>query len=310
MSTCLPTMKGSSWQKTSGLGTYYVKVRRPPGLLLTPSFFCRTPGMPGWPRGARRKPMICGTPQNQSRGCSAILTTPCQWHLKNPEPLQDGEDVNIEPAWATVVDGKPVNGEGVNVVVVDNGMDHRHEDLSPNVNRSLNHDYSGGGDIHDPEYHHGTVVAGVVAARDNNIGVRGVAPRATIYGYNFLAAQSSFSEADSMTRNREVTAVSNNSWGPVDVLGFAESFWEAAVMKGTREGYDGKGTFYVFAAGNGALDGDDANLDEFANFYAVTSACGVNDRGTRSDFSVKGSSLWLCTPGGDLRDGYRGFGEH
>ena len=122
------------------------------------------------------------------------------------------------------------------MVVVDNGMDHRHEDLSPNLNRSLNHDYSGGGDIHDPEYHHGTVVAGVVAARDNNIGVRGVAPRATIYGYNFLAAQSSFSEADSMTRNRDVTAVSNNSWGPVDVLGFVESFWEAAVMKGTPGG--------------------------------------------------------------------------
>ena len=193
------------------------------------------------------------------------------------------------------------------MVVVDNGMDHRHEDLSPNVNRSLNHDYSGTGDVHDPENHHGTIVAGVVAARDNNIGVRGVAPRATIYGHNFLAAQSSFSEADSMTRNREVTAVSNNSWGPSDVLGFSESFWEAAVMRGTREGYDGKGTFYVFAAGNGALDGDDGNLDEFANFYAITSACGVNDRGTRSDFSVKGSSLWVCAPGGDLRDGYRGL---
>ena len=231
----------------------------------------------------------------------------CQWHLKNREPLQVGEDVKIEPAWATFIDGEPVNGEGVNVVVVDDGMDWRHQDLRPNVESSRNHDYSGENDIHDPENHHGTIVSGVLAARDNNLGVRGVAPRATIHGHNFLAAQSSFSEADSMTRNREVTAVSNNSWGPVDVLGFAESFWESAVEKGIREGYDGKGTFYVFAAGNGALDGDDANLDEFANFYAVTSACGVNDRGTRSDFSVKGSSLWVCAPGGDSRDGYRGL---
>ena len=287
-------------------GTYYVKVTAPSGptpytIILLPH--ARYAGLAS---RCAAETYDLRDPQTNQR----LFGDPyyaCQWHLKNREPLQDGEDVNIEPAWDTVVDGKPVNGEGVNVVVVDNGMDHRHEDLSPNVNRSLNHDYSGGGDIHDPEYHHGTVVAGVVAARDNNIGVRGVAPRATIYGYNFLAEQSSFSEADSMTRNREVTAVSNNSWGPVDVLGFAESFWEAAVMKGTREGYGGKGTFYVFAAGNGALDGDDANLDEFANFYAVTSACGVNDRGTRSDFSVKGSSLWLCAPGGDLRDGYRGL---
>ena len=231
----------------------------------------------------------------------------CQWHLKNREPLQAGEDVNIEDAWATMVDGKPVRGDGVNVVVVDDGMDWQHEDLSPNVEPSRNHDYSGEGDIHKPSEHHGTIVSGVLAARDNSVGVRGVAPRATIHGHNFLAAQSSFSEADSMTRNREVTAVSNNSWGPVDTLGFAESFWESAVEKGTQEGYGGKGTFYVFAAGNGALEGDDANLDEFANFYAVTSACGVNDRGTRSDFSVKGSSLWVCAPGGDSRDGYRGL---
>ena len=35
--------------------------------------------------------------------------------------------------------------------------------------------------------HHGTAVAGIIAARDNGIGVRGVAPRATVYGYNFSA---------------------------------------------------------------------------------------------------------------------------
>ena len=287
-------------------GTYYVKVTAPSGptpytVILLPH--ARYAGLAS--RCAAETDDLRDPQTNQRLFGDPYYA--CQWHLKNREPLQDGEDVNIEPAWDTVVDGKPVNGKGVNVVMVDNGMDHRHEDLSPNVNRSLNHDYSGMGDVHDPENHHGTIVAGVVAARDNNIGVRGVAPRATIYGYNFLASQSSFSEADSMTRNRDVTAVSNNSWGPVDVLGFAESFWEAAVMKGTREGYDGKGTFYVFAAGNGALDGEDANLDEFANFYAVTSACGVNDRGTRSDFSVKGSSLWVCARGGDLRDGYRGL---
>ena len=233
----------------------------------------------------------------------------CQWHLKNREPLQAGEDVNIEPAWASLIDGKALNGEGVHVVVVDNGMDHRHEDLAPNVDRSRNYDYSGEGDIHDPEYHHGTIVSGIIAARDNSMGVRGVAPRATIHGHNFLAAQSDFSQADSMTRNRETTAVSNNSWGPVDGpgLGPADTFWEAAVEKGIREGDQGRGTFYVFAAGNGGDDGDHANLDEFANFYAVTAACSVNGRGKKSNFSEFGPSLWVCAPGGDTRDGYRGL---
>ena len=55
-------------------GTYTSRLWRPPGRLLTPLLFCRTPGMPGWPRGARRRPMICGTPK-PINGCSAILTT-------------------------------------------------------------------------------------------------------------------------------------------------------------------------------------------------------------------------------------------
>ena len=99
----------------------------------------------------------------------------CQWHLKNRE--REREDINVEPVWA---DG--VTGEGVNVAVVDNGMDHYHEDLSANVNRNFNHDYRGNGDVHGSFQHHGTAVAGLISARDNDIGVRGVAPRATVYG--------------------------------------------------------------------------------------------------------------------------------
>ena len=81
-------------------------------------------------------------------------------------------------------------GEGINVAVVDTGMDWTHEDLVDNVDSSLNHDYTGEGDIHHPYSHHGTNVAGLIAARDNDIGVRGVAPRATIYGHNLLDAPS------------------------------------------------------------------------------------------------------------------------
>ena len=34
---------------------------------------------------------------------------------------------------------------------------------------------------------------------------------------------------------------------------------------GITTGYDGKGTFYVFSAGNGHLLGDDSNFDEYVN---------------------------------------------
>ena len=224
----------------------------------------------------------------------------CQWHLNN----RDGEDINVEPVWA---DG--FKGEGVNVAVVDDGMHFTHEDLRYNVDASRNHDYTGSGGIDHPLEHHGTKVAGVMSARDNGMGARGVAPRATIYGYNFLANSTDSNMADAMARNRDVTAVSNNSWGPREGpgLGRASLLWELAVGAGITTGYDGKGTFYAFAAGNGHLDGDNANLDEFANYYGVTAVCAVNDHDTRSSYSEMGSNLWVCAPSGDGAQDYRGI---
>ena len=224
----------------------------------------------------------------------------CQWHLKNRE--NEGEDINVERVWA---DG--VNGDGINVAVVDDGMDHYHEDLAGNVNTALNHDYTGSGDVYRPFEHHGTAVSGLIAARDNNIGVRGVVPRATIYGYNLLVSSVGLNQADAMSRNRDVTVISNNSWGGVDGPGLVQvtALWEAAVKTGVEKGYGGKGTFYTWAAGNGADDGDNSNLEEYANYYAVTPICAVNDNGFRSEYSEEGANLWVCAPSNDPRPGYR-----
>ena len=77
--------------------------------------------------------------------------------------------------------------------------------------------------------------------------MRGVAPRATIYGYNYLAYDqpTDAQTSDALTRNAAVTAVSNNSWahlgGPG--LGTASAFWRIAIESGVTAGYSGKGTF-------------------------------------------------------------------
>ena len=234
----------------------------------------------------------------------------CQWHLDQP----NGEDVNVKPVW-----DQGITGEGINVAVVDTGMDWTHEDLVDNVDSSLNYDYTGEGDIHHPYSHHGTNVAGLIAARDNDIGVRGVAPRATIYGHNLLDAPlptgsdeiSDFDIAHAAGNNMGVTAVSNNSWGPVDgpEAEVAPALWELAIENGVTRGYDGRGVFYVWAAGNGHGDGDDSNLDGLANFYAVTAACAVNEAGTRSYYSEMGANLWVCAPSNHPRteEEYRGI---
>ena len=231
----------------------------------------------------------------------------CQWHLDQPS----GEDINVEPVW-----DQGITGEGINISVVDDGMDWRHEDLVDNVDASRNHDYSGKGDVYDPYAHHGTNVAGIIAARDNGVGVRGVAPRATIHGHNLLhetatsvfARVTDFDEADAMARNADVTAISNNSWGPASGAGpgGTSALWEFAVETGITSGNGGLGVLYVFAAGNGHLDGANANLNELGNFYAVTDVCAVNETGTRSIYSEIGANLWICAPSsGSSREGHR-----
>ena len=49
--------------------------------------------------------------------------------------------------------------------------------------------------------------------------------------------------------------------------------------------------------------GDEANLDELANYYAVTAVCSVNDQDVRSGYSEQGANLWVCAPSDGGRRG-------
>ena len=114
---------------------------------------------------------------------------------------------------------------------------------------------------------------------------------------------------DAMSRNVGVTAVSNNSWGPLEGPGLdgANAFWKRSIENGVRVGYGDKGTLYVFSAGNGHEEGDNSNFDEYVNHYAVTAVCAVNDHDTRSGYSELGANLWVCAPSNDETDLHQGI---
>ena len=232
----------------------------------------------------------------------------CQWHLNNDDQFRNGagQDIRVEEVWPTYT------GSGINVAVVDDGMHHQHEDLTDNVLTSFNHSYDPDlTDIYDPHDGHGTAVAGLIAAKDNSLGMRGVAPEASIYGYDLLSSFTTFTDinvADAMSRNAATTAISSNSWGPND-SGYPEpatELWEAAVRDGVTSGYGGKGVFYAWAAGNGGIF-DYSTLDEHANFYAVAAVCAVGHDDIRSSYSEAGSNLWVCGPSSSGREGQPGI---
>ena len=242
--------------------------------------------------------------------CSRIRTSSsindplygCQWHLNNNSQFRNsaGQDIGVEQVWPTYT------GSGINVAVVDDGMHYQHEDLTDNVLTSFNHNYDPElTDIYAPFRTHGTAVAGLIAAKDNSLGMRGVAPGARIYGYNFLMEDTFANAADAMSRNAATTAISNNSWGPLDSSHPepASELWETAVKYGVTTGYGGKGVFYAFAAGNGGAY-DYSTLDEFSNYYAVTAVCAVGHDDIRSRYSESGANLWVCGPSSSGRDGH------
>ncbi len=164
----------------------------------------------------------------------------CGWHLDNDAELNgaaDDEDINIGTVWDTN------KGLGVNVVVVDEGLDYYHEDLKENVDTTKNHSYRSTGDVFGEPTSHGTAVAGVIAARDNDLGVRGVAPRATIYAYDLLTTNTRGAEADAASRGRVATSVSNNSWGPPDGPGASRTYRVVgdSCRRGTERGQQRQG---------------------------------------------------------------------
>ena len=119
------------------------------------------------------------------------------------EPLSDLQ-WNMELIGATP-DGAhdEATGAGVDVGIIDTGVDGKHPDLAPNFDAARSRNFAtdipaidGPCEVAscvDPadadDHGHGTHVAGIVAAADNDFGILGVAPDATLV--NLRAAQDS-----------------------------------------------------------------------------------------------------------------------
>jgi proprotein convertase subtilisin/kexin type 2 len=245
-----------------------------------------------------------------------------QWHLKNTgqaaaagPAATAGQDLNVEPVWNSCNDNGTCKGEGIAIAVVDRGVEIAHPDLQPNLSSSLAgrvYSLNGAPANGDPtpvqtdrENAHGTAVAGIVAARDNNgLGGRGVAPRATFTGYALLQASTNSNEADAMAFQAKDVAVSNNSWGPADgngQLSDANSLWRDAIEFGLASGRNGLGTIYVWAAGNGYNSGfkERSTYDGYASYRGVIAVGALNAQGRRSSYSEPGANVWVSAPGGE-----------
>jgi len=85
-------------------------------------------------------------------------------------------------------------GDGVVVAVIDNGFDITHPEIKDKIIKTIDYKTRSSDVSHNSlEDHHGTSVTGIIAARDNNGGVRGVAPNVSLI---LIKLPNSLDEAD------------------------------------------------------------------------------------------------------------------
>jgi subtilisin-like proprotein convertase family protein len=232
-----------------------------------------------------------------------------QWHLRNTGTntgvtgLVAGNDINVVTAWDTY------NGSGINIAIVDDGLQVAHPDLAPNARTDIDIDINYGDNDPSPDLvgdDHGTACAGVAAARGNNaIGVSGSAPQAGLVGVRLIsAAATDAQEAQGLTHQltaanaADRVSIYSNSWGPADdgaTLEGPGSLAKAALQNGVTNGRGGLGAIYVWAGGNGGT-ADNANYDGYANSRFTIAVAASGGAGQQSSYSESGSCIVINAP--------------
>ncbi|GAB0146160.1 hypothetical protein EsHS_00006570 [Epichloe bromicola] len=194
-----------------------------------------------------------------------------QWHLMNT--VQPGNDLNVSGVWL-----EGVFGEGVTTAVVDDGLDFHNLDLSPNYYAGGSYDFND--DVPEPlprlrDDHHGTLCAAEIAAARNEICGVGVAYRSRVSGIRMLSGTvDDVDQAAAMNFDYQNNDIYSCSWGPEDdgrQMKAPGVLVQRAIVNGVQRGRGGKGSIYVFSAGNGAGQDDNCNFDGYTNsIYSIT----------------------------------------
>ena len=217
-----------------------------------------------------------------------------QWYLDKNDVFYYEHAINDDAHIHLSSLGRIYSGKDVKVAVIDDGLDTNHPDLYKAVIAS--YDIKTKTTDVSPTYfndYHGSAVTGIIAARENYIGVLGVAHNVSII---FLKYKSSMTESETIElfdKAEEFGAdIISCSWGTYDVSDAVRD----KIVDLSHNGRDGKGTLIVFAVGN-----DDYNLDDYNDESSIPEVIAVGattKENIRAGYSNYGTSLDIVAPGG------------
>lgn len=200
------------------------------------------------------------------------------------------QKINCEQAWQYSL------GENVVIAVVDSGIDYNNPDIEPNLwkDSAGNYGYDFSGNDHNTmdSNGHGTHVAGIIGALNNDIQVASVAPKATIMSVKIFpnAYDSVCSKAIKYAVDNGARVL-NNSWGP------KKRRPSNRVIEEAIDYAYSKGAICVFAAGN---KNDDVKHYSPANHPNVIAVGSTTSNDSRSSFSNYGTGVRICAPGSSI----------
>jgi len=203
--------------------------------------------------------------------------------------------------WGVTRVGGGLDGTGKRAWIIDSGIDLDHPDLT--VDLTLSKSFLGSRTTADDQNGHGTHVAGTIAAKNNSIGVVGVAAGATVIAVRVLDRSGSGSTSGVIAGVDYVTA---NGVGDVANMSLGGGVSDALDTAVSNMG--AHGVKVALAAGN---ESDDANNHSPArvngnNIYTV-SAMGKGD--LWASFSNFGNPpIDYCAPGVSISSCYKGGG--
>jgi subtilisin len=183
-------------------------------------------------------------------------------------------------------------GRGVRVAILDTGIDYHHPDLDDNYKGG--HDFVNFDDDPMDDHYHGTVVAGIVAAEMNGLGVVGVAPEAHLYGVKVLDRRGQ-GFVSSVVAGID-WAIDNNMQIISMSLGGARSH---AMQEACQGGYDA-GLLLVAAAGNSGPARGRSTVGYPAAYDTVIAVSATQEDDELAWFSSTGPEVEIAAPGVDI----------
>eukprot|EP00118_Oscarella_pearsei_P003550 m.14742 g.14742 ORF g.14742 m.14742 type:complete len:772 (+) comp25958_c0_seq1:2639-4954(+) len=206
--------------------------------------------------------------------------------------------MNVVPVWRMNITGK-----GSVVSILDDGLERTHPDIKGNYDQLASYDFNNRDSDPMPRYdghktnRHGTRCAGVVAAVPGKsvCGAPGVSFNARVGGIRMLdGLLTDAVEANALSYRQQHIDIYTVSWGPSDngrTLEGPSREARRALANGAKKGRKGKGSVFVWAAGNGGQKQDSCACDGYINSIYTLGISAVDFMGKAPSYTESCTSI-------------------